>query len=141
MDVLFLDANFLFSAAYRSNAGLRRIWDLEEVEIISSEYAVEEARRNLSERAQQERLDRLLRMTRIVPESSARVYEPGSGAESLPSKDLPILAAAVGGRATHLLTGNVTHFGHLLGRRVGDVAVLTPSQCLARRLGESREAE
>lgn len=29
MDKLFLDANILFSAAYRSNAGLLRLWEFE----------------------------------------------------------------------------------------------------------------
>lgn len=140
MDVVFLDANILFSAAYRSNAGLLRLWDLEGVEIISSEYAVEEARRNLSEAPQQKRLDRLLRRIRIVPESPSPENEIGNGAESLPSKDLPILLAAVAAHATHLLTGDVTHFGHLFGHRIAGLTILTPSQYLAR-LGDSPRAE
>ncbi len=134
MDVVFLDANILFSAAYRSNAGLLRLWDLEGVEILSSEYAVEEARRNLSESAQQKRLDRLLRAVRIVPETQSGENEIGSGAESLPSKDLPILLAAVAAHATHLLTGDV-------GRQIGGLAILTPGQYLTTRLGESPRAE
>ncbi|MGH9320796.1 MAG: PIN domain-containing protein, partial [Vicinamibacteria bacterium] len=65
MDVVFLDANVLFSAAYRSKAGLQRLWQMESVELISSAYAVEEARRNLAEPARRERLERLLRATRV----------------------------------------------------------------------------
>ncbi|HET7692155.1 MAG TPA: PIN domain-containing protein [Gemmatimonadota bacterium] len=141
MDVVFLDANILFSAAYRPNAGLLRLWDLEEVEIVSSEYAVEEARRNLAEATQQKRLDRLLRLIRIVPETPSRENEIGGGTESLPSKDLPILLAAIAAHATHLLTGDLTHFGHLLGRRIRGLTILTPSQYLAARLGGSRPAE
>ena len=49
MDSSFLDANVLFSAAYRSDAGLRKLWRLPGVRIVSSAYAVEEARRNLSQ--------------------------------------------------------------------------------------------
>ena len=128
MDVVFLDANVLFSAAYRPKAGLRRLWDLETAELISSSHAVEEARRNLSEPAQRKRLEQLLRPMRIVAEP------PEAGRERLdlrktrlPDKDLPILAAAVGARATHLLTGDITHFGRLLGRRIAGVRVLTPA--------------
>jgi hypothetical protein len=42
VDVLFLDANVTFSAAYHRDAGLRRLWRLEDVELISSLYAVDE---------------------------------------------------------------------------------------------------
>lgn len=142
MDAVFLDANVLFSAAYRSKGGLRRLWDLKEVEVISSGYAVEEARRNLSEQSQHERLEDLLRATRIVSEPLATDYERGEVAESgLPAKDLPILAAAIGARATHLLTGDVTHFRHLFGRKIGDVTILAPSQYLGGPLGGAQGPE
>jgi hypothetical protein len=52
MDRLFLDANVLSSAAYRSDAGLRRLWSLDNVELCTSGYALEEARVNLSEETQ-----------------------------------------------------------------------------------------
>jgi len=58
---LFLDANVLFSAAYRDDAGVARLWSVEGVELVTFEYAVEEARRNLAERKQQDRLEELLR--------------------------------------------------------------------------------
>lgn len=48
MDVLFLDANVLFSAAYRDDAQIARLWDLDDVELITSHYAADEARRNLT---------------------------------------------------------------------------------------------
>jgi hypothetical protein len=44
LDRIFLDANVLFSAAYLENSGLGRLWQLEGVELLSSAYAVEEAR-------------------------------------------------------------------------------------------------
>lgn len=142
MDVVFLDANVLFSAAYRSEAGLQRLWDLKGVELVSSMYAVEEAARNLPAPEQHRRLDRLLRKTRIVPEKSeAERVRPGLEESGLPSNDLPILAAAIGARASHLLTGDITHFGHLLGRTIADVTILTPSQYLSGPLGEDRAAE
>ena len=139
MDVVFLDANVLFSAAYRSEAGLHRLWDLKGVELVSSAYAVEEAARNLPSSEKHRRLDRFLRKTRIVSEPSATDYERGDVAKSgLPPKDIPILAAAIGARATHLLTGDVTHFGHLFGKKVGNVTILAPNQYLRGALGKGQ---
>jgi hypothetical protein len=59
MDRLFLDANILFSAAYRAGAGLLDLWKLKNVTLCSSHYALEEARINLSADVQKERLTRL----------------------------------------------------------------------------------
>src|SRR6266581_2193596 len=44
---LFLDANILFSAAFRARAPLRRLWNRPDVELITSAYAVAEAERHL----------------------------------------------------------------------------------------------
>jgi hypothetical protein len=59
MDRLFLDANVLFSAAYRPGAGLLRLWKLRSVVLCSSRYALEEARANLSAESQHTRLAEL----------------------------------------------------------------------------------
>jgi len=48
LDRIFLDANVFFSAACLELSGLARLWTLEDVELLSSAYAVEEARRNLA---------------------------------------------------------------------------------------------
>ncbi|MDR7475794.1 MAG: PIN domain-containing protein [Armatimonadota bacterium] len=136
MDVLFLDANVLFSAAYSARSGLRRLWALPDVELVTSTYAVEEARRNLEPGPRRRRLDRLLRRVRVVGEAPPPWT---AGAGRLPEKDRPILAAAMAVRATHLLTGDVTHFGPFLGQEVGGVRVLTPGEYLARRARITRE--
>lgn len=47
VDRVFLDANVLFSAAYRPDSRLRALWESSDVELVSSEYAVDEARRNI----------------------------------------------------------------------------------------------
>jgi len=52
MDRLFLDANVLFSAAYKANARVFRLWQLKDVLLDSSRYALEEARFNLVEENQ-----------------------------------------------------------------------------------------
>jgi hypothetical protein len=59
MDRLFLDANVLFSAAYRPNAGLLCFWKLKHAILCSSRYALEEARINLSEESQRHRRSEL----------------------------------------------------------------------------------
>jgi hypothetical protein len=51
----------------------------------------------------------------------------------LAEKDAPILLAAIGARATHLLTGDVRDFGRYFGKRLGGVLVLTPGEYLRRR--------
>ncbi len=49
MDRLFLDANVLFSAAYRDDAGVQRLWSAPNSELVTSDYAIEEAIRNLAD--------------------------------------------------------------------------------------------
>ena len=121
MDRVFLDANVLLSAAWRSEAALQRLWRLEGVELLSSAYAVEEARRNLETPAQPGRLTRLLRLVEPEHFTLPRVVR-------LPDKDLPILLAAIDGGATHLLTGDWEHFGPLFRQEVGGVLILPPAE-------------
>jgi predicted nucleic acid-binding protein len=128
VDRVFLDANVLFSAAYRQGAGVCRLWDLQRAELITSEYAAEEARCNLVEEAQRQRLSKLLRNVRIVP-SVAGIPLP-SGIV-LPEKDRPILMAAIQARATHLLTGDKLHFGKYFARRIAGVLIMLPGVYLA----------
>ena len=104
MDRLFLDANILFSAAYKEQTRLAQLWSLEGVELLTSLYALSEARRNLREREQHERLDKLVRQIAIVatPIEGAQAWAP-----HLAEKDQPILAAAILAKATCLLTGDL----------------------------------
>lgn len=85
VDRVFLDANVLFSAAYRPEAGVARLWNLKNVQLMSSPYAIEEARSNLSEDDQQHRLVLLLESVRVVMGSS--LLPPDV---KLPEKDRPI---------------------------------------------------
>src|SRR5277367_1854968 len=103
MDRLFLDANVLFSAAYRNDARLLRLWKLNSVTLCSSRYALEEARINLSDEDQRMRLAKL--------SGSIQLIEAGHGTLPrgifLPEKDVPIFLAAVEAQATYLLTGDI----------------------------------
>ena len=125
MDRVFLDANVLFSAAYRVDNGLLRFWSLPGIPLLTSAYAIDEARRNLTDANAVERLDRLLAEVEVVPESPATTTLPAG--VNLPAKDVPILLAAIVAQATHLLTGDVRHFGSLYGTTLGGVLILPPA--------------
>ncbi len=126
MDRLFLDANVLFSAAYRTAAGLLRLWKLKNTVLYSSRYAVEEARINLDEEAQWARLDKLSEVIRLI-EAGQRTLPRGI---SLPEKDAPILLAAIEARATHLLTGDIRHFGSYFDKRIEGIRIMLPGEYL-----------
>ena len=51
----------------------------------------------------------------------------------LPAKDRPILLAAIEAKATHLVTGDVAHFGKYFGTEILGVTVVTPATYLASR--------
>lgn len=126
MDLLFLDANVLFSAAYLPGARLRQIWKLENVVLCSSRYALEEAKLNLESQDQRGRLIELSETLQFF-EAAERELPRGI---SLPEKDVPILLAAVEARATHLLTGDVRHFAPYFGKKVEGIAIVLPGEYL-----------
>ena len=131
MDRLFLDANVLFSAAYREGAGVTKLWRLPDMLLVTSEYAIEEARRNLPDPEQSQRLERLLAEVERAPAAS---LDPSArqGVE-LREKDWPILGGALVAGATHLITGDVRDFGRYFGERVLGVTVLPPADYLRSR--------
>ena len=136
MDRLFLDANVLFSAAYREEAPLGALWRNPRVELITSAYALAEAERHL-DAAQRGRLEALMQDVRVVPDvPSAELPE---GVE-LRVKDIPILSAAIAAGATHLITGDRRDFGPHFGEKLGGVLVLPPRDYLvsAPRRGSRR---
>lgn len=128
---MFLDANVLFSAAYRDGAGLTRLWTEADAELLTSTYAVAEAERNLNAQDQLVRLRRLLEGLTVVADSGV----PAEIVDSvdLPEKDLPIVAAAKASNCTHLITGDVRHFGVHMGAKLMGVLVLLPAEYLRRR--------
>jgi len=131
---LFLDANVVFSAAHNSEGNARAVFELAAgswCSLLSSPYAIEEARRNIVLRYSVaiHELDRLVTALEVVPEASA---EGISWAVSLglPEKDAPILAAASQAGADCLVTGDKSHFGHLYGRKLGRLIVRSPADTL-----------
>lgn len=112
---LFLDANVLFTAAHNPEGKAaflfnapRRAWDL-----IASAHAIEEARRNITVKYPhcEARLDTLL--LRLTLAAQPR---PSPISIRLPEKDQPIFLAGRAAKATHLLTGDLKHFGPAMNK-------------------------
>jgi uncharacterized protein len=133
MDRLFLDANVLFSAAYKADSGLLQFWKLRDVILCSSRYALEEARINLADEVQRKRLNKLSELLHLF---EAGPRKPPRGV-SLAEKDVPILLAAIEARATHLLTGDLRHFGLYFGKKIEGTIIALPGQYLRMRRSDS----
>lgn len=129
-DRVFLDANVLFSAAWLEGSGLTKLWHRADTALVGSRLAVAEARRNLDTESQRARLDALAVRLILVDAPPDAMLPPEV---NLVAKDVPILLAAIEAGATHLLTGDRKHFGHLYGRTIAGVKILAPATYLAKR--------
>ena len=108
---VFLDANVLFTASHNPNGKASLLIEMSAKQrwiLLSSEYAVQEARRNLSRKFPHglAGLEKLLGTIRIVAPPPGQVCPV-----RLPAKDQPIFLAAMAGQASHLLTGDWKDFG------------------------------
>lgn len=132
MKRLFLDANVLFTAAHNPEGkaafiislGVEGAW-----RICTSAFAVEEARRNLAAKypSAEKRLEQFLSAVAIVREQPDAPYPGG-----LDEKDRPVFQAAYACRASHLITGDIAHFGLLMNmpEKTSGITILTPAQFL-----------
>lgn len=135
---LFLDANGLFTAAHNPAGRSSALFELARqggCVLSTSPHAAAEAQRNL----QVKYPDTLLRLRALMSQidlvSEAPAVDVAWAIEQgLPLKDAPLLAAALASGADALVTGDHAHFGHLFGRKVRTLAVLTPVDALARLL-------
>jgi predicted nucleic acid-binding protein len=134
---VFLDANVLFSAAWRDDSGLQSLWRLRRVRLVTSLYAADEARRNLDTDEQRQRLERVLKRTELIDESTSEAAIPPE--VTLPDKDVPILQAAIESKVDFLLTGDLRHFGPYLGQTIAGVMILRPAEYL--RLKRKRNSK
>jgi hypothetical protein len=131
-DLVFLDSNVIFSAAYRPTTVLRQLWSLPDLMLLSSSYAIGEAERNLPPTRHAD-LQFLLKAIVVVP-ADPHEDRPLPPVLVLPAKDVPIFRAATAAGATHLLTGDRQHFGAYFGQRFEDVLILPPRTYLLSRL-------
>ena len=121
IDKIFLDANTLFSKAYGST-GVDHLWELAKkghCVLLASGFVIEEAKRNLSETNQLQRLEFSLSDVQLVLEADPGIECP----IDLPDKDRPVFMAAVSARADYLITGDITHFGKYFGQTVMGVRI------------------
>lgn len=119
---VFLDANILFSASDPESATRRLLRSVVALgQALTSPHAWEEARRNIEAKRPQflQGLDGLRKDVETT-HAFHLLTTP-----SLPDKDQPILAGAVGARCTHLWTSDRTHFGGLYGRMVSGVKIVS----------------
>ncbi|NMC72884.1 MAG: PIN domain-containing protein [Geobacteraceae bacterium] len=130
---VFLDANFLFTAA--RNPGGKAAFVIElgaagHFHLFTSDVALDEAERNLAAKYPESIpffSDLAQQITSVTADVSAAYPE------SLPVKDAVIFQAAVRCRATHLLTGDLRHFGPLMNRKdlPGGIIIQTVAEFLA----------
>jgi predicted nucleic acid-binding protein len=135
---LFLDANILFSAAYRDASPALLLFELASAgrcRLLTSAFAWDEAQRNIRLKSPQrsQTLDALRERLEYAPVPDAQAILDAAE-QGLPDKDAPILAAARVAKADILVTGDRTHFGHLYGKTIGSLWVLTLSETLTRLL-------
>lgn len=130
-DVLFMDNNILVSASWRPTTRMQRFWTLEDVELVTSEYAIAETERSLPNKEQLERFHYFAAHLRIIED---RTYEHILLPDwvSIRQKDIPIVQAAIAAQATHLITGDRHDFGDYFGQTIAGVEVIQPAEYLRR---------
>ncbi len=125
---IFLDANILCSAAKSDGAirDLLTLLDRSGHQCRADAYVIEEARRNVLAKAPDAMpvLERVL--SRVETPAVRRVDSALEASLPLPSKDRPVLAAAILDACDALVTGDRTHFGSLYGRTIHGVAIHSP---------------
>jgi hypothetical protein len=131
VDIIFLDASVLFSAAYRAEAKFLELWQMSNIHLVSSLYASEEARRNLEEVEQRERLKTLLRAVKLISAlPDRRCLKESTCLRRTSQFCLPPWAA----QATHLLTGDLRHFDPYYDKIVEGVLIVSPAGYFKTRL-------
>ncbi len=138
---IFLDANVLFAAAQSPKGRSALLINFAEdgyCLLLTSPHAMTEARRNLEARYPQavERFENVLSVVQPVQEATPLLFQ-WARQQGLPEKDAPILAAAVQAHANVLVTGDKTHFGHLFGKTLRSVKILSLKDTLSLLLSDN----
>jgi predicted nucleic acid-binding protein len=129
---IFLDANILFSAS-QIGSPIRKL--LENLQLhsvlVSHPGVIEEATRNLAAKKPEwmEGFDSLRCFLQISPCIGT------CPENSLPAKDQPVLAAAIGCHADILVTGDRRHFGPLFGCTLSGVKIFSVRQMAEEMVG------
>lgn len=127
----FLDANILYSAAIGGR--VKRLWDLPDIALVTSEYAAKEAHDNLDKEtdpaASRAALADLLARIEVRPHNpDATLFISWPLTDP---RDIPIVAGAIESGRLYLLTGDQRCFGQFFGGPALDgLRVLKPSEFL-----------
>jgi predicted nucleic acid-binding protein len=130
---VFLDANILFSASFPKSHLAGFLDQLQQhAVLLTNTYATTEAGRNIAAK-QPARLaahGQFVTSLTLVP---TRVFDAGV---TLADKDRPILCGAISGSADYLLTGDKRDFGHLFGKTVRGVKIVSVQLLLAELIAQ-----
>ena len=119
---VFLDANILFSASFQKSALREFLDDLASVaELVTSQHAVEEARRNVASK----RAANSAALETFLLTVHAFAVEAFDVEVTIAEKDIPILCGAIATNADFLLTGDKKDFGSLYGEEIQGVKVVS----------------
>ena len=125
---VFLDANILFSASFSGSQLAGFLGELQRhAVLLTNAYAKDEARRNVAAK-QPQRLDAHEKFVAALDLVPVQIFPLDV---HLAEKDQPILCGAIAARADFLLTGDKKDFGHLFGRTVGGVQIVSVQLLLA----------
>jgi predicted nucleic acid-binding protein len=117
---VFADSNVVFSAARNVRSDLQNLWSLAGVEVVISQFVLSEVSAHSVHPDQRASLWRPVCRSHLVPDAPDMEL---SDVVNLPSKDRPILQAAIAAKADILVTGDRRHFGHLFGKTVSGVQI------------------
>lgn len=140
----FLDASVLFSAAYSDTGAAHEIIQLGfagQLELVVSDLVLEEARRNLAAKAPAA----LPAFETFVVSAPFVVTDPNYDhvvkmAKFTALKDAPVVAAAMRGRVSCLVSHDVKHLvGNRVLERAADMRILTPGDALQLLRGQVKK--
>jgi len=119
---VFLDANILFSGSFPKSLLSEFLDNLKDhAELLSNAYALSEAERNLEAKMPRNlpKFRKLANTLTLVPIQLFDLEVPLAG------KDQLILCGAISGETDFLLTGDKKDFGHLFGKTVSGVKIVS----------------
>lgn len=137
---LFLDANVLFLAGYSRSSPVHDLLVLHRsgrCDLVTSAYAIEEARRNLALKGPvgaMEAFRAALADVVSVAEAGAPALGLALACKLTDAADVPILAAAIQCRSDVLVTGDRRAFGRYFRTALAGVEVLVLRDALRRVL-------
>lgn len=130
---VFLDANILYSASFPNSHLAAFLSQLHHhTVLLTNTYAAAEAGRNIAAKqpARVAAHAQLVASLTLVP---TLIFDPGV---TLADKDRPILCGAISGSADYLLTGDKRDFGHLFGKTVRGVKIVSVQMLLAELIAQ-----